>query len=52
MRSRMNTTNKYLVIEFEAKREALAKMKPLLKSGRRLGKWHQKPNPMAWITAL
>lgn len=48
----VNTTNKYLAIDLEAKREALAKMKPLLKSGRRLEKWHQKPNLMAWLTAL
>jgi site-specific recombinase XerD len=47
----VNTTNKYLSVDLEAKREALAKAKPLLK-GRRLGKWRQEPNLIAWLTAL
>lgn len=48
----VNTTNKYLSVDLEAKREALAKMKPLLKGGRRSKKWHQEPNLIAWLTAL
>jgi hypothetical protein len=36
----------------EAKREALAKMKPLLKGGRRSKKWCQEPNLIAWLAAL
>jgi site-specific recombinase XerD len=47
----VNTTNKYLSVDLEAKREALAKVKPLLK-GRRLGKWRQEPGIIAWLMAL
>lgn len=48
----VNTTNKYISIDLEAKREALAKMKPLLKKNQRSGKWRQQPNLIAWLTAL
>jgi site-specific recombinase XerD len=48
----VNTTNKYLSIDLEAKREALAKAKPLLKGGRRSAKWHQDRSLIAWLTAL
>lgn len=48
----VNTTNKYISIDLDAKREALAKAKPLLKGGHHLGKWRQDPNLLAWLTAL
>jgi len=48
----VNTTNKYLAMDLEAKREALAKAKPLLKGGRRSGKWHRDPNLIAWLEQL
>jgi len=43
----VNTTNKYLAMDLEAKREALAKAKPLLKGGRRSGKWQRDRNLIA-----
>ena len=48
----VNTTNKYISIDLEAKREALAKAKPPLKGGRHSGKWRQDRNLIAWLTAL
>ena len=48
----VNTTNKYLAMDLEAKREALAKAKPLLEGGRRSGKWHHDLNLIAWLEQL
>ena len=48
----VSTTNKYLALDLEAKREALAKMKPLIKGGRRSQKWRQDRNLIAWLEAL
>ena len=48
----VNTTNKYLSIDLEAKRDALAKAKPFLKDGRSSGKWRKNGNLIAWLTAL
>ena len=48
----VNTTNKYLAINLEAKREALAKTKTLLKGGRRSAKWRKDANLIAWLEAL
>jgi hypothetical protein len=48
----VNTTNKYLAIDLDAKREALAKAKPLLKGGRHFGKWREDRNLIAWLEAL
>ena len=48
----VNTTNKYLCLDLEAKREALAKAKPLLKPGHRSAKWRRDRNLIAWLTAL
>jgi len=48
----VNTTNKYLSVDLEAKREALAKAKPLLKGGRHSGKWHKDHDLIAWLEAL
>jgi len=48
----VNTTNKYLAINLDAKREALAKAKPLLKGVRRSGQWRKNPNLIAWLESL
>jgi len=48
----VNTTNKYLSIDLEAKRDALAKAKPLLNGNRRLAHWRKDPNLIAWLEAL
>ncbi len=48
----INTTNKYIAIDLKAKREALAKAKPLLKGRRRASKWRQDQNLIAWLTSL
>lgn len=48
----VNTTNKYISIDLEAKREALAKAKPLLNGSHRSGKWRQNPDLIAWLKAL
>ena len=48
----INTTHKYLSIDLEAKREALAKAKPLLKTTRHLADWRKDPNLIAWLEAL
>jgi integrase/recombinase XerD len=48
----INTTNKYLSIDLEAKRRALAKAKPILKEGRSPGKWRKDRNLIAWLKAL
>jgi len=48
----VNTTNKYLAVNLDAKREALAKAKPLLKGVRRSGQWRKNPNLIAWLESL
>jgi site-specific recombinase XerD len=48
----LNTTNKYLVLDLEAKQEALAKAKPLIKRSRKSGSWRRDPNLIAWLEAL
>jgi site-specific recombinase XerD len=48
----VNTTNRYLTFDLEAKREALAKAKPLLKQGRVSGKWHRNSNLITWLESL
>lgn len=48
----VNTTNKYISIDLEAKHEALSKVKPLIKGRRRSTKWHQDKNLIAWLTSL
>jgi integrase/recombinase XerD len=48
----LNTLNKYLGIDLDAKREALAKARPLLKGGRHLAKWREDRGLIAWLEAL
>jgi len=48
----INTTNKYLSIDIDAKRRALAKAKPFLKEGGSPRKWRKNRNLIAWLKAL
>ncbi len=48
----LNTANKYLALDLEAKREALAKAKPLTRRGGKSGAWRRDPNLIAWLEAL
>lgn len=48
----VNTTNKYLALNLEAKREAPAKAKPLLKGIRSSGQWRKNPNLITWLESL
>jgi len=48
----VNTTNKYLAIDLDAKQAALAKAKPLLKGRCQSGKWSKNRNLIAWLEAL
>ncbi len=48
----VNTTNKYIAVDLEAKREALAKAKPLLNGIRRSGAWHRNRDLIAWLEQL
>jgi hypothetical protein len=46
------TTNKYVALDVEAKRQALARAKPLLKCARKAGRWRQDQNLIAWLETL
>jgi len=48
----INTTNKYLALDLEAKEAALAKAKPLLKSKSKAGKWRRDTDLIAWLSDL
>jgi site-specific recombinase XerD len=48
----INTTNKYLALDLEAKEAALAKAKPLLKSKSKAGKWRRDTDLIAWLSGL
>jgi len=48
----INTTNKYLTLDLEAKREALEKAKPLLKRSGKVGAWRKDPDLIGWLEAL
>lgn len=48
----LNTTNKYLALDLEAKRDALAKAKPLTKRCRKSGSWRGDPDVIAWLENL
>jgi len=48
----LNTTNKYISLGVEDKRQALAKSKPLTKSGGKVANWRQKPDLIAWLENL
>lgn len=48
----LNTTNKYVTLDVEAKREALAKAKPLLQTRQKSGVWRGDKNLIAWLESL
>jgi len=48
----VNTTNKYLTLDLETKRAALAKAKPILARGHRCGGWRTNHNLIKWLESL
>jgi integrase/recombinase XerD len=48
----VNTTNKYLTLDLETKRAALAKAKPILSRNRRCGGWRTDRNLIKWLESL
>lgn len=48
----VNTTNKYLTLDIEAKRAALAKAKPILTRHHRNGGWRSDNNLIKWLDSL
>lgn len=48
----IDTTNKYLTVDLEAKREALAKATPLVRTGCNPHHWRHNPNLIAWLENL
>jgi integrase/recombinase XerD len=48
----LNTTNKYLSLDLEEKRQALAKAKTVVKPGRRSAAWRKNPSLIRWLEAL
>lgn len=48
----INTTNKYLNLNLEAKRQALAKTKPLIHKNGRSGRWREDQDLIAWLETL
>lgn len=48
----VNTTNKYLSLNLEAKREALSKARPLIRPRARAGAWRKTPDLIRWLEAL
>jgi integrase/recombinase XerD len=49
----INTTNKYLALDLEAKRDALSKTKPLVQpNGKANGAWRYDSKLIAWLEAL
>jgi site-specific recombinase XerD len=50
--SSINTTNKYLKLNLEAKREALKKIKPLRRRSAQSGAWRTDPDLIHWLEGL
>jgi hypothetical protein len=48
----VNTTNKYLTLDLETKRAALAKAKPILARSHRCGGWRTDQSLMKWLESL
>lgn len=48
----VNTTNKYLALDLEAKREALARAKPLIIGPRRSTRWRHNHGLLQWLESL
>ncbi|MBL9140174.1 MAG: site-specific integrase [Verrucomicrobiales bacterium] len=50
--SSVNTTNRYLALDLDAKREALAKAKPILPRRRKPVSWRSDRNLIRWLESL
>lgn len=50
--SHLNTTNKYIALDVEDKRQALARSKPLLQSSSKARAWQQDNNVITWLENL
>jgi site-specific recombinase XerD len=48
----INTTNKYIALDIETKRQALDRATPLLKRSSRTGKWRTDHDLIRWLDAL
>jgi integrase/recombinase XerD len=48
----VNTTNKYLTLDLETKRAALAKAKPILSRSHRSGGWRTDRNLIKWLESI
>jgi site-specific recombinase XerD len=48
----VNTTNKYLKVDLEAKQKALAKAKPLFGKKGNAGAWRKQPDLIGWLESL
>jgi len=48
----INTTNRYLTLDLEVKREALAKAKPIVSRARRSASWRSDRNLIRWLESL
>ena len=48
----VNTTNKYLSVDLEAKREAITKAKPQIIGGLHSAKWRRNTDLIAWLETL
>jgi len=48
----INTTTKYLALDLETKRDALAKAKPILSRNRRSQTWRKDKNLIEWLESL
>ena len=48
----INTTNKYLTLDLETKRQALAKTKPITSPSRRSASWRSDRNLIKWLESL
>ena len=48
----VNTTNKYLSLDLQAKREAITKAKPQIKGNLHSAKWRHDTNLIAWLETL
>ncbi|MBL9186678.1 MAG: site-specific integrase [Opitutaceae bacterium] len=48
----LNTTNKYLAMDLETKREALAKTEPLLNRRKHPAAWRRDPGLIKWLESL
>ena len=52
MKTSVNTTNKYLKLNLEAKREALKKVKPLRRRTAKSGAWRTDLDLIHWLEAI